>query len=238
MRFAVIGDVHSNLFALERILTDIKHRDVDFIISTGDLVGYLGFPNEVINQIREHKILAVKGNHDHMIAYGKPLSDEELSKISKDKMHQNASEIFTNKVITEENRHYLRNLPEQLRFTCSGFEILAVHGSPRAIDEYLYEDESMLRALAAEISEDVVICGHTHIPYHYAVDGKHFINAGSVGKPKHGDPKAAYAIVTIIEKEVKSEIIKVSYEVDKIVKAVEENPMLSDQLIPMLKEGY
>ena len=68
MKFAVIGDIHSNKYALESVLEDIKERNVDFIISTGDLVGYLPYPNEVIDLLRRHSVLSVKGNHDEFIS--------------------------------------------------------------------------------------------------------------------------------------------------------------------------
>ncbi|MDF2612270.1 MAG: phosphodiesterase, family [Clostridia bacterium] len=238
MRFAVIGDVHSNIFALQSVLEDIKMKKVDFVVSTGDLVGYLPFPNEVIEAVQENRILVVQGNHDKLIANSNSIKDEIIESMKDEEIQRNASEIFTNWVITDENRNFLSNLPGQLRINCNEITILIVHGSPRDIGEYLYEDKHNLTELSKELSEDVVICGHTHIPYHYRINNKHFINAGSVGKPKHGSPQAAYVIVTVEGKNVMSETAYVNYDTDSMIKTIKKNRMISDKLIPMLEQGF
>lgn len=238
MRFAVIGDVHSNKYALESVLKDINTKDVDFIVSTGDLVGYLPFPNEVIQLIRKYRVLVVQGNHDKYIAESNKVQEEDLIKMSEEKLQSNASSVFTNWVISDKNRNYLKNLPNRITIDCNGLKILVVHGSHRAIDEYLYEDRENLYELSKTVNEDILICGHTHIPYHLAVGKKYFINAGSAGKPKHGDPQATYIIVDVEDGEVRSEIIRVDYDIESMIKAIEDNKMISNKLIPMLKEGF
>ena len=237
MRFVVIGDIHSNKFALQNVLEDINSRKVDFIVSTGDLVGYMPFPNEVVDMIRENRILVVQGNHDKFIAESELVEDEEINKMTEEQIQSNASAAFTNWTITDENRKFLKNLPQQLRLSCCGLNILVVHGSPKAIDEYLYEDKEKLTQLSKTVTEDIIICGHTHIPYHLRIDNKHFINAGSVGKPKHGDPQAAYVIIEIENENIKSEIIKVCYDIDSMINSIEGNRMISSKLIPMLRQG-
>ncbi len=237
MRFAVIGDVHSNIFALESVLENIKSKKVDFVVSTGDLVGYLPFPNEVIELIKENRILVVQGNHDRAIAGAEAVSDEKIHPMTNVEVQKSASAAFTNWMITHENRAYLRTLPKQLRISSGYFTALVVHGSPRAIGEYLYEDIEKLTELAGEIDEDIIICGHTHVPYYRSINNKHFINSGSVGKPKHGDPRATYVIVTIEDYNVKNEIVKVSYNTESIINTIKENRMISHELIPMLKKG-
>jgi putative phosphoesterase len=238
MKFAVIGDIHSNKFALESVLQDINSKKVDFIISTGDLVGYLPFVNEVIDMIRANRVLVVQGNHDKHIADSQPVSVDTINIMSEEQAHSSASSAYTNWIITDDNRKYLRNLPGQLRIDCMGFKILIVHGSHRSINEYLYEDKEILEELSKQLSEDIIICGHTHFPYHSTINNKHVINAGSVGKPKHGDAKSAYVVISIEEGEVEAEIVKVSYDVESMVKAIENNRMISNKLIPMIKEGY
>lgn len=238
MRFAVLGDVHSNIFALKNVLEDIKNQKVDFIISTGDLVGYMPFPNEVIEMIRENRILVVQGNHDRFIAHSNTVGNEMIESMTAEEIQSNASAAFTNWVITNENKNYLYNLPEQLKINCNEFTALIVHGSPRDIGEYLYEDAHNLAELSKEFDEDIIICGHTHMPYHYRTNNKHFINAGSVGKPKHGSPQASYVIVTVEEKSVRSETAYVKYDTECMIKAIEGNRMISDKLIPMLEQGF
>ncbi|WP_461204827.1 metallophosphoesterase family protein [Clostridium sp. DL1XJH146] len=238
MRFAIIGDIHSNKFALDSVFKDINDKKVDFIISTGDLVGYLAFPNEVIEMMREHKVLVVQGNHDKRIGDSEKVNNDIINVMSEEEIQKKASLVFTNWIISDDNRRYLKNLPTRLKLVCGKLEILVVHGSHRAIDEYLYEDKEYLSQFEKTVQSDVIICGHTHIPYYLKIGDKHFINAGSVGKPKHGDSRATYVIVDIQESKVKCEIIKVSYDVESMVKAIKENNMIYDKLIPMIEKGY
>jgi len=237
MRFAVIGDIHSNIDALKNVLKDINTKNVDFIASTGDLVGYLPFPNEVIQLIRKHGVLAVQGNHDKHFAAVQKMEDAKINSLSDEMIQSNASAIFTSKMITDDNRRFLENLPEKLILECNGLKVLVVHGSPRKIDEYLYENQALLSEVAETVQEDIIICGHTHIPYITKVNNKQFINAGSVGKPKHGNSQSTYVIIDIANGMVNCEIFEVNYNLENIVNAIKENRMISNQLISMLEQG-
>lgn len=234
MRFAVIGDIHGNIYALEAVYEDIKNKNIDFVISTGDLVGYMMYPNEVIEFLKKNKIASIQGNHDKFIAKGNKIQD--ISVFSQDEVQKNASEIYTNYVLKDENREFLRNLPEEIRIRKNNFNVLIVHGSPRKIDEYLYENGENLLEITKDFSENVIISGHTHIPYVKKVEDKYFINAGSVGKPKHGNPKSTYVIADLDE-EIKVTIEEVSYNYEKMVSDIEKNEYISQKLISMIREG-
>lgn len=237
MKIAVIGDIHGNKYALLSVLEHIETKDVDFIVSTGDLVGYMPYPNEVIDLIRKHKILVVQGNHDKVIAESKKISLEEINNMTALEIQKNASAAFTNWCISDENRKFLKNLSSKLIMECRDKKIIIVHGSPMRIDEYLYENEDHLAQLSENISEDIVICGHTHIPYFRNINGKYFINAGSTGKPKHGDSRGTYVIVEIDKDKVSCSIKKVEYDVEQMVQDIENNQMISNGLVEMLRHG-
>ena len=237
MRLAIIGDIHGNKYALESVLENINSKNVDFIVSTGDLVGYMPYPNEVIELIRKNKVVVVQGNHDKFIAESEKLSDETISKITDDKIQSNASAAFTNWIITDNNRSFLKNLTNKLTMECHGFKIVVVHGSPMEIDEYLFEDKEYLSRIAEVINEDVVICGHTHVPYYTKVNNKHFVNAGSVGKPKHGDSQSTYAIVEIKDGKFNCTVEKVKYDIELMINDIKDNRMISNKLIAMLEQG-
>lgn len=234
MRFAVIGDIHGNIYALEAVYEDIKNKNIDFVISTGDLVGYMMYPNEVIEFLKKNKIASIQGNHDKFIAKGNKIQD--ISIFSQEEVQKNASEIYTNYVLKDENREFLKNLPEEIRIRKNNFNFLIVHGSPRKIDEYLYENGENLLEITKSFSENVIISGHTHIPYVKKVEDKYFINAGSVGKPKHGNPKSTYVIVDLDE-EIKVTIEEASYNYEKMVSDIEKNEYISQKLISMIREG-
>lgn len=236
MRFAVIGDIHSNIYALESVMEDSKAKDVDFILCTGDMVGYAPFPNEVIDLVRKHNVLSIQGNYDKAIGNSESVcgcdyKDERQLEMA------GLSVMFTNMAVTEKNRAYLRELPTELRLKAEGMQILMVHGSHRKNNEYLFENSNEVDEVTKEIPEDILICGHTHKPYYKVINGKHVINSGSAGKPKHGNPNATYVIVDIVDKNVSVEILEVPYDYEKTAKAIEDNEMLPNDFAEMLRKG-
>ena len=106
---------------------------------------------------------------------------------------------WTKAQTTGANKAFLRSLQKEVRFTSGSTRVLLVHGSPRKINEYLFEDRplSSFQRLAASSNADVIVFGHTHKPYVKEVDGVLFVNAGSVGKPKDGDWRACYAVLDL-----------------------------------------
>jgi len=236
MKFAAIGDIHSNVEALQAVLQDIDSRQVDFIMSTGDLVGYFPYPNEVIDLLRKRHILSIQGNYDYAIGNNEVVCGCDYTD---DKQLELAglSMLYTNSVITEENRQYLKNLPQFVTLTLDGMKALVVHGSPRRTNEYLFEDCPETAEVVAQLSEDILICGHTHKPYYKTVQGKHIINTGSAGKPKHGNPNATYVIVTVQDKQVQVDIVEVLYDYEKVAKAVEADELLPNEFADLLRKG-
>lgn len=245
MKIAFFSDIHANLPALEAVLADIDHQQPDFIYCLGDLVGYNIWPNEVAMEIRKRRIPTLAGNYDEGI--GLHSNDCGCAyKSDEEKANGAVSIAYTNETVSDEVRAYLRTLPRHmsLKFQNNGenINILMVHGSPRRINEYLFEDrpeKSLLRILS-DAEADVMLFGHTHKPYHrilqYVTEEKanyrHAINLGSVGKPKDGDQKACYAMLHLDSdlskydsNSVKVEFRKVQYDVEKAARAVEESPL-------------
>lgn len=216
MRLAFISDIHANILALLNVLKDIEGQEINKTYCLGDLVGYGPYPNQVIDTIRHHRIPTVMGNYDEGVGFSKGdcgcayTTEEEKSKgqISID---------WTTERVTPDNKEYLQGLHNELRFEVDGTRFLLVHGSPRRINEYLFEDrpDSSLRRVLNGQEIDVMLCGHTHKPYHKMLDAMHIINDGSVGKPKDGDPRACYAIVDT-NKHLTVEFRRVEYNVDAI----------------------
>ena len=164
---------------------------------------------------------------------------------------------YTNEVIKDEQRTYLRTLPAHIRLEYQlnhdKRNILFVHGSPRKVNEYLFEDrdeKSMLRIME-QADADIMCFGHTHQPYHRILNSgtngnnhfRHAINIGSVGKPKDKDPRGGYVVLTInpdstvtIKESIEVEFIRFEYDVEKASKAVEESP-LPNEYADMLRNG-
>ena len=221
MRIAIISDIHGNLTALEAVLADLRTRPVDATYCLGDLVGYAAHPNEVTQRIRAEGIPTIMGNYDDGVgferdecgcAYTNPV-DKELG---------DRSLAWTKATVTAENKAFLRTLVSEIRFDADGRRVLLVHGSPRRINEYLFEDRpiSSFQRLAASSNADIIVFGHTHKRYTKLVDDVLFVNAGSVGKPKDGDWRACYIILDPSDPASPVEFIRVPYDVAREAAAI------------------
>lgn len=246
MTIALLSDIHANLPALEACLADIEKRQPDQIFCLGDLVGYNIWPNEVIREIRRRGIPTIAGNYDYGI--GRSSDDCGCAYKTDDEKANGAVSIgFTNEVMQPEERRYLRELPRHLRLEFEmndgdWLQLMLVHGSPRKINEYLFEDrdeKSLLRILEAA-NADILCFGHTHKPYHRVLQSgnpdtpyfHHAINIGSVGKPKDGDPRGCYALLHFDEasskqraESIRVEFIRFEYDVEEAAQAVENSPL-------------
>lgn len=229
MKIAVISDIHSNPFALEAVLKDIEKQGVDQIICTGDLIGYMPMPNEVVDMIKSRDIQCIKGNHDLKVLNEEKLNDQDFEALDPTMVQQSASKVYTRYILNEENYTYLNNLPESIRLKAFEYDILFVHGSPRKIDEYMYEDGENLLEIEGTLQADVVVSGHTHIPYCKKVNDTYFINAGSVGKPKHGNSNACYITLKISES-MEFQLHEVAYDLESIKTAISNCPYVPDKL--------
>ena len=237
-RLTIFGDIHGNLPALEAVFTDIEKQVLTPLYCLGDLVGYGTFPNEVIAAIRQRNIPTLMGNYDQGVGNnsddcGCAYRSEEAEALGK------RSIAWSNQNTTDENKQYLRQLATQIPLELGGLRVLLVHGSPRKINEYLYEDRSdatMERLL--DMSEaDVLVCGHTHLPYHRILpSGRHVVNAGSVGKPKDKNPAACYVVLEARDNSLGVEFRHVAYDIERAAKAIEATEM-PHEYAQMLRTG-
>ena len=256
-KIALFSDIHSNLPALEAFFKDLEKSKPDTIYCLGDLVGYNVWPNEVINEIRKRGIPTIAGNYDFGV--GRTSDDCGCAYKTEEEKEMGIQSIaLTNQLVNSEERHYLRSLPAHIQveyqLNSDSLFLLLVHGSPRKINEYLFEDrdeKSMFRILETS-NADILFFGHTHKPYHrifeYKKNGqkayRHAINIGSIGKPKDGDPRGCYALITIDENSSKNdrnsiqvEFIRFTYDLDKATKAIEES-ILPNAYAEMLRKAY
>lgn len=240
MKIALFSDVHANLPAFNALLNDLDEKRPDAIYCLGDLIGYHVWPNEVIAQLRSRNISTIAGNHDLKIK-------KETDGTGKD---------FAYHIVNEENKSFLKALPAHIRleyqFGGKLMTILLVHGSPRSNDEYTLEDldESYVRGMLYEAKADILFCGHSHKPYHRIIAAQdagsvyHIINTGSVGKPKDGNPKGGYVMLTLDEHSnltdsgsINVEFVRFGYDVETAAKAIEDSP-LPDEFADRLRKAY
>lgn len=219
---ALFSDVHGNRPALEAVLGDLGARAIDRVYCLGDLVGYGADPNGVIDLMRGRRVQSILGNYDEGVGWetgdcGCFYPDREARRIGE------MSYAFTLSEVTAEGKAYLRSLPRELHVGLAGRKVHLVHGSPRRINEYLLRDraERTFLRLAEEETDDILCFGHTHDPWFRWYGGKLFVNAGSVGRPKDGDPRAAYVVLSAaFEGPIAVKIRRVAYDVEAAARAV------------------
>ena len=237
-RITIFGDIHGNLPALEAVLADIDAHEPSALYCLGDLVGYGTFPNEVTQIIRERKIPTIMGNYDQGV--GNSSDDCGCAYTSKEAEALGKRSIaWTNQHTSEDNKLFLRQLPANLPLRLGGLRVLLVHGSPRKINEYLFADrpDATLERLLDLADADVLVCGHTHIPYHRILpSGRHVVNAGSVGKPKDGNSQACYVVLEANNSELQVIFRRIQYDIESAARAIEDS-MMPPEYAQMLRTG-
>jgi putative phosphoesterase len=218
---AVITDIHANLPALEAALERIDQLGIEQTYCGGDLVGYGPSPNEVCALIEERGIPTIHGNYDYAIA--RDLEDCGCAYVTPhDRDLGQQSVDWTLAHTNQRSKDFMRGLPFDLRFELAGQRVRLVHGSPRKVNEYLFEDKPprTFERIAAGADCDTLVFGHTHQPWIHEYGGVQFVNCGSVGKPKDGDPRAAFAILEPGSDQAGVRIERVGYDADSVAREV------------------
>ncbi|MGH7447030.1 MAG: metallophosphoesterase family protein [Longimicrobiales bacterium] len=246
MHYALISDIHSNLPALEAVVADIEARGhAEAVYQLGDLVGYAPWPNEVVQLIRARAIPGVAGNYDSTTATdyrhcGCRYEDARQEELS----HE--SYEWTRAHVSAETKRYLGSLPFRIDIRplgghTAGPRLILLHGNPALNTVYWTDDRpdrfclQMAESVNAKAG-DVIAFGHTHKPWHRIVDGIHFVNTGSVGRPKDGDPRAGYAVVEMTADGVAVEFVRVEYDVELAMSGIRSSD-LPDELAEYLRTG-
>jgi predicted phosphodiesterase len=247
MRYALISDIHANLPALEAVLADIDRRaDVDAAYHLGDLVGYAPWPDETVALLRERGITGVAGNYDSTVATDykhcgcryEDARQEELSHLSY---------AWTRAHASAATKAFLAELPFRIDLRplgshAAGPTCTLLHGNHVLNTFYVHEDrpDAMLERMTGAVGAragDVVCVGHTHLAWHrVTADGVHVVNAGSVGRPKDGDPRAGYVLLDLSDARVHVEIVRVPYDVERAARGILASE-LPDEFAHFLRSG-
>lgn len=196
-RIALYGDVHANTLALEAVYAAIDAAGIDERYCLGDLVGLGPRPQEAVDRVRSSGHGVIQGNYDRAIGshLRSPGSDFPTPQEALDGAEAYAFTIAETDPATAD---YLCALPRDLTLEEGGSRIALCHGTPRFVSEIVPADapSALLVALAREAGVEVVCCAHTHAPFHRSVPTEagvvHWVNVGSVGRPRDGDPRAAW----------------------------------------------
>ncbi len=236
MKYAVIADIHSNMEAFEVVLQDSKEQKCTHYCCVGDVVGYGANPKECLDIVRSMNMPTVKGNHDEYCS-----SEEDLEGFNP---HAAEAVNWTRKQLSKEDRAWLRDL-KYVRLVASFSMVHATLDGPQRWG-YVFDK---LMAAASFTYQNTSVCffGHTHVPVAFIRDSvvrggtyskfrvepgrKYFVNVGSVGQPRDGNPKCAYVIYDMDEGSI--EIRRLDYDIAKAQKKILEAglpPRLADRL--------
>ncbi|HEY3333016.1 MAG TPA: metallophosphoesterase family protein [Capsulimonadaceae bacterium] len=218
-RIAIFSDIHANLPAMEAVAAHIRGGGYDSVYCLGDIGGYASQPNEVQDLIMELGCQTIMGNYDEGVGFDKADCGCHYVKPFDIRMSE-VSFNWTRTATSAEHKVWLRGLPREIRLDIEGWKVLLCHGSPRSTTEYLFETRSdgFLQKFTpggeADAHADLIVFGHTHVPFHRVTGGVDFVNTGSVGRPKDGDQRAGYCVLTIDDDSIRSEQIRVPYDVE------------------------
>lgn len=218
MRVGLVSDIHSNRVALEAVLEDMPA--VDALACAGDVVGYNPWPAECVDAVREREIPTVMGNHDRAVAEDTAFRFNSMAR---------AGVEHARRVLDDDRLEWLGALSDE-RTILDG-RVKLVHGHPDDPDRYTYPEEFSASMLD---DEELLVLGHTHVQGHERFEEGIVCNPGSVGQPRDGDPRAAYAIADLDGREIEER--RVEYDVDAVADAV-ERAGLPESIARRLYEG-
>lgn len=236
MNIGLIGDIHANLPALEAVFAHATLNGVQEFWNIGDFVGYNAFPEESVRFIQQHaNVTSIIGNYDLKVLKIEKKREKWSATKAPEKM---LSFEWTYEQLSNESKSYLDALPEQREIPIEGRRVLLTHGSPASHDEHLLPGTPVerMRELAGMTDANVIIFGHSHVPFARMVEGKWFINTGSVGRPDDGDPRAAYAILSLEEGDLEVVHFRIPYDIERAVEAI-RRAGLPEDFAQMIRQG-
>ncbi|HEY3933579.1 MAG TPA: metallophosphoesterase family protein [Gemmatimonadales bacterium] len=230
MRYALLSDVHANLPALTAVLDAIKATPgVDATWHLGDLVGYAPWPNEVVDVLAQSGIGGVAGNYDSTVAFDYMHCGCRAENPAEEALAHRSFE-WTKAHVTLATKAFLGALPFRVDLRPAGGHIshptvTLLHGNHVLNTVYVHQERSdvFLQGIGDGVGAkagDVVAMGHTHVAWHREVNGVHYVNTGSVGRPKDGDWRAGWVLLDVTAGSVSVEFKRVKYDVDAAVAAI------------------
>jgi len=239
-RIAVFGGVYSNAPALHATLEDVRRRDVDAVFCLGDLGGFGPHPDRIYPLLRDAGVHVLQGNYDESLAQGRTdcgcgytdPRDNHFARISYE---------YTFSRTSAEHRAWLGTLPRERRVRLGPHRLAMCHGSPRVINEFLWESSTpstLLRAFLAQRDADALLCTHTGIKWHRALGGgAHAVNVGVIGRPENdGTTNVWYTILTAVP-ELEVEFVPVHYDTEGLARDMEAEA-LPPEFVETIRTGW
>jgi len=240
VRLALFGGVYSNVHALDAVLADAAAQSPDAVWCLGDLGGFGPHPDRAAGRLRESGVPMLRGNYDDSIGHDRgdcacgytDPRDNHFAQVSYD---------YTVARTSADHKRWMRDLPEQARIEAGGRRVLLCHGSPRRVNEFLWESDcsdDFLAWLCDAHEADVVACTHTGIPWHRPLPGgRHVVNVGAIGRPANdGRTEVWYAVLDLNEV-VTCAFRPVAYDHPILIREMEEE-RLPHEFIETIRTGW
>lgn len=242
-KIAFFGGIYNNYLALEAAIEDARSRGAEQLYCLGDLGAFGPYPNRVFPLLIDNAVQTVQGNYDHSIGnsledcrcgYTDP-RDNSFAAISYEYTLKNTAEIY---------RHWMRELPLDIRFTWGKKSFLLCHGSPRKTNEFLWESTTstaFLERLADEYEADVILGTHTGLHWHRELKGdRHFINVGVLGRPENdGTTNVWYTLLelnSLGNGSIRVEFIPLKYDYQRLAREM-ESEKIPEEFVQTIRTG-
>jgi diadenosine tetraphosphatase ApaH/serine/threonine PP2A family protein phosphatase len=239
-RVAVFGGVYSNYLALEATLEDARKRDVEAVFCLGDMGGFGPHPDRVFPLLKTGGVLAIQGNYDESLSLGKGDCGCGYTD-PRDNLFARVSYEYTFQRTSAANKAWLGTLPKRRRIQLGDLRVLMCHGSPRTINEFLWESSTpngLLGKFQRDFRTDVILCTHTGIKWHRRMDeGKHLVNVGVIGRPENdGKTNVWYTILTAAD-DLQVEFVPVHYNYETLARHMEQEALPSE-FVETIRTGW
>lgn len=239
-RIAVFGGVYSNYLALAAAIADARRRGAEALFCLGDLGAFGPYPDRVFPLLRDHDVRCIQGNYDNSI--GNDLADCQCGYTDpRDNHFARISYAYTFASTDPSNRAWLRGLPGQRRLRLGRYALLLCHGSPRKVNEFLWESTTsshFLEHLLTEHQADVILATHTGLKWHRRLaHDRHFVNVGVLGRPENdGHANVWYALMTA-DPDFKVEFVPVDYDHERMADEMRQEK-LPEEFVETILTGW
>jgi predicted phosphodiesterase len=218
-RIAVFGGIYSNYLALEAALGDARARGVDAVYCLGDLGAFGPHPDRVFPLLHDHGVHCIQGNYDNSIGNG--LADCQCGYTDpRDNHFARISYQYTFDHTRPAHRAWMKGLPGQRRLELGRYRLLLCHGSPRRMNEFLWESTTsthFLGHLARDHDADVILATHTGIKWHRRLPGdRHFVNVGVLGRPENDGRTNVWYTLLEAGPGLRVEFVPVAYDHERL----------------------
>jgi predicted phosphodiesterase len=231
MRAAFFGGIYNNYLGLQAALKDARQRGAETILCLGDIGGFGPYPDRSIELLRSEGIRTVQGNYDDSVGNGKPDCGCGYTD-PRDNHFARISYAYTMEHTSTEHRPWLAALPSRIELDWDGTRLVLVHGSPRQVNEFLWESTSpdfFLEKLTTEARTDVLLCTHTGIHWQRLLpSGRRVVNVGALGRPANDGRAEVWYAFYDSKKSDPFELVPLAYDHQRLAREMEKERLPSE----------